>query len=151
MKQQWMFFWISFAFSMIQWMLAIWSLVPLLFLWAFPPLIPWLCDVSLVTVNDKRNRRWWGQSDGTYQGSQRLCYWTPSKGTLLLPVSACQSTSLQVSAGVIFTDHHNGADNARYWGSWCSCVILKSMGFIPNVVEATGNNTPEMYMFNLSR
>ena len=32
MKQQSMFFWNSLAFSMIQWMLAIWSLVLLLFL-----------------------------------------------------------------------------------------------------------------------
>ena len=31
-KQKWMFFYNSFAFSMIQWMLAIWSLVPLPFL-----------------------------------------------------------------------------------------------------------------------
>ena len=31
-KQKYMFFWNSFAFSMIQWMLAIWSLVPLPFL-----------------------------------------------------------------------------------------------------------------------
>ena len=32
MKKQQMFFWSSLAFSMIQWMLAIWSLVPLPFL-----------------------------------------------------------------------------------------------------------------------
>ena len=32
MKQKWMFFWNSLAFSVIQWMLAIWSLVPLSFL-----------------------------------------------------------------------------------------------------------------------
>ena len=32
MKQRWMFFWNSLAFSLIQQMLAIWSLVPLLFL-----------------------------------------------------------------------------------------------------------------------
>ena len=32
MKQKYMFFWNSLAFSMIQWMLAIWYLVPLLFL-----------------------------------------------------------------------------------------------------------------------
>ena len=32
MKQKCMFFWKSFAFSMIQWMLAIWSLFPLSFL-----------------------------------------------------------------------------------------------------------------------
>ena len=38
MKQRYMFFWNSLAFSMIQWMLAIWSLVPLPFLnpaWTF--------------------------------------------------------------------------------------------------------------------
>ena len=32
MKQKWLFFWNSLAFSMIQWMLAIWSLVPLPFI-----------------------------------------------------------------------------------------------------------------------
>ena len=32
MKQKYMFFWKSLAFSVIQWMLAIWSLVPLPFL-----------------------------------------------------------------------------------------------------------------------
>ena len=31
MKQKWMFFWSSLAFSVIHWMLAIWSLVPLPF------------------------------------------------------------------------------------------------------------------------
>ena len=43
-KQKWMFFWNSLAFSMIWWMLAIWSLVPLPFLNS-----PWRSESSRFT------------------------------------------------------------------------------------------------------
>ena len=43
-KQKCMFFWNSLAFSMIQWMLAIWSLVPLPFLNS-----PWTSESSQFT------------------------------------------------------------------------------------------------------
>ena len=113
-----MFFWNSLAFSMIQWMLAIWSLVPL------PFLNPWELDGELpISGWCKWPHSWTRQSVISLQWS--VLFWNWGWNTrCVLRQAAFESISVfAVRRGVFLRHHRVASDAVASFGLWFPFII----------------------------